>query len=105
MEEKLIKCSKISVDFTENDPVDVKCGGPKYLGFDFFVKNEEDENMIKFIDGTLTELKVPCYRIYVNGIFDLNPNKVWSKEKIITTIKNDADELIQESHRSYSKRR
>ena len=38
MEKKLIKCSRIGVDCVANDPVDIRCGGPEYLGFDFNVK-------------------------------------------------------------------
>ena len=32
---------KIVVDCERNDPVDIRCGGPDYLGFDFYVKDEE----------------------------------------------------------------
>ena len=33
--EKIINCTRIAVDCVANDPVDIKCGGPEYLGFDF----------------------------------------------------------------------
>ena len=47
MEKKLIKCSRIGVDCVANDPVDIRCGGPEYLGFDFNVREEETEDMIQ----------------------------------------------------------
>ena len=43
MSEDLIKCTKICVNCVPNDPVDIRCGGPNYLGFDFFVREEETE--------------------------------------------------------------
>ena len=44
-----ITCNKIAVDCVHNDPVDIRCGGPLYLGFDFFVKKEETDEMIEYI--------------------------------------------------------
>lgn len=41
MKNILIRCSKISVDCVSNDPVDIRCGGPEFLGFDFLCKRRE----------------------------------------------------------------
>lgn len=51
--EKMISCSHISVDCVVNDPVDVRCGGPDFLGFDFFVRQEETDYMMQAIKITL----------------------------------------------------
>lgn len=40
MSNKKVNCVKISVNCVANDPVDIRCGGPNYLGFDFFVEEK-----------------------------------------------------------------
>lgn len=66
MENKLIKCSRISVDCVANDPVDIRAGGPYYLGFDFNVKEEETEEMKKFIEMTLETFGIPLINLYTS---------------------------------------
>ena len=52
----LVKVRKITIDCEQNDSVDIKCGGPVFIGFDFFV--DADENMVDFITPiTLITLK------------------------------------------------
>ena len=50
-----VSCTNICVECVANDPVDIRCGGPKYLGFDFPVKDTELEEMKSFIYDTLEE--------------------------------------------------
>lgn len=97
----LIKCSQISVDCVVNDPVDVRCGGPAYLGFDFNVKEEQTEEMKKFIALTLEEFEVPLANMYVSGTIDLSEKDVWTKERIIKSISDDAEYLQNEASRNY----
>ena len=59
MDNNLIRCSQISVDCVANDPVDIRCGGPEYLGFDFNVRVEQTEEMKKFIAVTLEIFEIP----------------------------------------------
>ena len=54
MEGNMIDIVRIGVDCTINDPVDVRCGGPEYLGFDFNVRKEDSKEMLNFI-------KVECF--------------------------------------------
>ena len=105
MEDKLIRCSHIGVDCVENDPVDIRCGGPEYLGFDFYVKEDETENMKKFISVTLKNFEIPLQVIYVYGIKELNFEKVWTKEKIVKSIQENAEYLKSEASHNYSRRR
>ena len=97
----LIRCSHINVDCVANDPVDIRCGGPEYLGFDFNVREEQTEEMKKFIAGTLEILKVPLTNLYVSGTIDLSEENVWTKEKIVKAIKDDAQYLQGEAERNY----
>lgn len=90
---KLIKCSRICVDCVENDPVDIRCGGPDFLGFDFNVRVGKEREMEKFIIATLNEFNVPLERIYVDKIIGVPEKDVWDKKRIATCIQNDADYL------------
>ena len=98
------KCRRISVDSVYNDPVDIRCGGPEYLGFDFFVKEEEVKEMTVFIADTMNKYGVPLYGMSVVGLpVSLSENKVWTKERIESCIQNDASYLISEGRRGYSR--
>ena len=101
----LINCSIISVDCVENDPVDVRCGGPKYLGFDFYVREKEAEQMKNFIVATLETFKVPLQSIYTSGTIQIEEKKVWTKERIVESIKVNAEYLQTEATRTYSHKR
>ena len=73
--ERIIVCSHISVDCVVNDPVDVRCGGPDFLGFDFFVKLEETEYMQQAIKIALEQFEVPLRNMYETiGIISINDN-------------------------------
>ena len=103
--EKTIHCTRIGVDCVVNDPVDVRCGGPEYLGFDFNVKKEQTEEMKKFIVEALNSFEIPLSSIYSCGEIDLSEEKVWTKERIVEAISKDADYLKSEASRNYSRRR
>lgn len=98
----LVNCSKICVECAANDPVDIRCGGPYYLGFDFFVKEEQTEDMIKFIFITLKTLEVPLIRMYVDRRTTLSEENIWTKERIVEEIKKEASYLQREAQRNYS---
>ena len=98
----LIKCSQISVNCVANDPVDIRCGGPAYLGFDFNVREEQTEELKKFIVATLQSFEVPLKNLYVSGTIKLSEKDVWTKERIVKAIKDDAEYLQSEAERNYS---
>lgn len=97
----LINCSKICVNCVANDPVDIRCGGPEYLGFDFSVKEEETDEIKKFIVLTLESLEIPLTKIYVGEKTTLTEKDVWTKERIVEEIKKDASYLQSEARRNY----
>lgn len=100
----MIRCDKIGVDCVINDPVDVRIGGPEYLGFDFFVPEEKTEEMKKFICDCLIKYEVPLISIYNCGKIDLDRKWVWNKEKIEKSIIANAEDLINEANRGYGRR-
>ena len=104
MENKLIKCSRISIDCVVNDPVDIRCGGPEYLGFDFNVKEEETEEMKKFIEITLETFGIPLINLYHSKTNLIEEKYVWTKEKIVEEIQKDANYLKHQESRKYNRR-
>lgn len=91
-----------SVDCCHNDPVDVRSGGPEYLGFDFYVKPEEKEVLHEFIIESLKDLGVPLIKISSSDNKEIDEDKLWNKEKISESIIKESTYLISESRRSYN---
>lgn len=99
--EKNIKGTKIVIDCIPNDPVDIRCGGPKILGYDYFVKQEETISLIEVVEKTLEELKLPIMEIRVEdeGKLRLTEKEVWTKERIIQSLINDSSTVRSEYER------
>ena len=104
MENKVVKCSRISMDCVANDPVDVRCGGPEYLGFDFNVKEEETEEMKKFIKVTLETFGIPLISLYTSNTNLIEEKNVWDKKRIVEEIQKEENYLKHEASRNYRRR-
>lgn len=76
---------KIIIDCEENDIVDIKCGGPRILGYDFYVEDENVDDMIIFIKEMLKKYNQPLMDI--KTILDVTCTYVWNKENIEKCIK------------------
>ena len=94
-----VVCSKISVDCIENDPVDIRAGGSPVLGFDFYVKEQEESQMVELIKTTLNEYRLPLMGIEISekGSMILEPNKVWDSARIIACIEEESDYIRSEA--------
>ena len=97
-----IRCAKIGVDCTKNDPVDIKAGGPEWLGFDFFVKAQDAADIMEYISSVLASLNIPEKSIYISDFYNLSETAVWTKEKITEYITNDANYLISAEEHAQS---
>lgn len=53
----------IVVNCEENDPVDIRCGGPRILGFDFYVRNNMGDIIEDKIRTLLTKYNRPVIEI------------------------------------------
>ncbi|MBQ8522784.1 MAG: hypothetical protein IJ458_03905 [Clostridia bacterium] len=84
-------CLKISIDCQLNDSVDIQCGGPEYLGYDFYVKQVEVDKMISFIKKTFDKLSVPIVALYCdrNTLYKKESNKVWTEDRIYRCVANN----------------
>lgn len=98
---KMISCSHLDVKCAINDPVDVRCGGPQYVGFDFYVEESKTPAMTKYIEGALKELSVPLIEIENKGLIDIEESKVWTEERIFDEISDNASYMIHEANRHY----
>ena len=92
-----INCSKICVDCVPNDIIDIRCGGPVFLGFDFYVPVKDTLQMIEFIKITLEELHIPLIEIYLAGEELVSSKNVFTKNMIVKNILKDKDYLIEEA--------
>lgn len=102
MEKKKVQCSTISVDCCHNDPVDIRCGGPEYLGFDFYVDKREVQKMMHFLIVTIEQLHCPLMNISIGEDIVMDEDQVWTKERILASIAKSVEELQEEARRSYN---
>jgi hypothetical protein len=78
-----------SVSCEHNDSVDIRCGGPAILGYDFGVSPDEDQADIeKFLKETVKKNRQPFMRISVSKQKNFPVQSLWTKEKMEKCIKN-----------------
>lgn len=90
MNSQTSKLYKISIDVKQNDPVDIRCGGPHYLGFDFFVnegtfKGKTIKGITKSVKTWLHKEKLEFKSVSIREIL---PYQIWNKEMIKECFKN-----------------
>jgi len=88
---------KISIDCVKNKKTNIKLGEPEYLGFDFFIKNDDAKKMKQFIISTLKKLNVPVLNISISKPYKISNEMIWSKERIFDVINNNTDMLQKEN--------
>jgi len=76
----------ISVDLVPNDRVDIKAGGPPMLGFDFYVLDEERNEMMDFIKQELRKYGFWAWGVSVKGRNLQLVGQLWTKEMISKEI-------------------
>ena len=96
---KRVTCSQICVDCVKNDLNGFSHGQHEYLGFDFFVKCEDTENIQQAIEITLKELEMPFVRMYVVGPVYKNAHNVWNRDRVIRAIVSNAEYFKYEDRR------
>jgi hypothetical protein len=81
----------ITIDTVENDPVDIRCGGPRYLGFDFVVDAEENvKDLEKFLKGCFNKFGMSFQRIYIsNDTIEVPKAQIWNHDLIESCIKKN----------------
>ena len=81
----------VDVTVCDNDSVDIRCGGPSTLGFEFYVQVDEDpKDLEKFIRGCLREVRIPCQGITISRPYTKDhSNKLWTRRMIKMCIKRE----------------
>lgn len=87
---KMRKVLHISVDCVRNDSVDIRCGGPPTLGFDFYVGTRVNVVDYKaFINRCLRDCNVPLMGITVRKDSIEADRKLWTKGRIREAIRKE----------------
>lgn len=82
-----IQAIHISADVKENDRVDIKCGGPQYLGFDFYINPDDKKKALSVVKEEIDKRDFPMSRVYECGTVLIEEKNVWTIEKIIKCIR------------------
>ena len=79
----------ITVICEHNDSVDIRCGGHLYLGYNFFVNDDELETIVEDIRKQLRKNHQPCMNIYWEDIpeEEVEKYKPWDKNSIRECIR------------------
>ena len=85
----LVKVNHFCVDCEKNDEVDINCGGPDYIGYDFFVDYDiEKKDVIALIEKELKKYKQPLLRSIRTHKQQIRISSLWSLDKIKKCIKD-----------------
>jgi hypothetical protein len=94
METKTIEvCDAVYVNVSceRNDPVDIRCGGPAILGYDFYVSPDENIfDLIDFITDCIKKNRRPFIGIATGEKKDFPVKNLWTREMIKKCIKENA---------------
>jgi hypothetical protein len=75
-----------NVNCIQNDLSDIKCGGPQFLGFDFYVDAEEDkDDMREWLKKELHKNNKPYISIIASDVKLVK--KLWTQEMMARCIK------------------
>lgn len=82
---------RITVNCEPNNIVDIKAGGPDWLGFDFYINdNDNQDDYISFIKDEIKKNNLPLDSIYANKCskpFGMYADAAWHKKMISDCIK------------------
>ncbi len=85
----LIDCAVIKVDIAKNNPSYEQNSNSFTFGYIYSVRISDIEETIKFIKACYDEFGIPYSRIYLSGFKLINESSIWTKQKIVNSIKNE----------------
>jgi hypothetical protein len=79
----------VSVNVCENEPQDIRCGGPRFVGYDFAVcAGVPDEEIEEFIRASLKKHGRPCTSIHISSTRRAARRRdVWTRRRIEDEIR------------------
>jgi len=79
----LYEARHYAIDCEKNDPVDIRCGGPLMLGFDFYIDASlPEKEVIGWLRKALIEAGHNCSRIGALGLRYIPKKDLWTQKKI-----------------------
>ncbi len=87
-ENNQIDCAIIHVDINGDS------NSISTYGRTFSVRIKDIEETMKFIKEVYEELGLPYSRIYLSGFALLTESCIWTKQRILSSIKNDVDQIM-----------
>ena len=87
----LVVGRKVEINTTENDSVDIRCGGPRYLGYDFVVDADENpKELEKFLKQTLNDLHRSYIHIWISpSTVEVAKEHIWDHARIKQCIERE----------------
>jgi hypothetical protein len=86
-DESIVDAVLLVIDCEKNDRVDIRCGGPEYLGYDFVVEKDKKDEFIKFIRETIHDNYQPLHSIREEFHENIKKMNLWTKTDIQQHIK------------------
>lgn len=95
-----IVCYVIDVDCLPNHPKDARFVGPKYIGFEFYVRKREKDIMKSYINCMLHEYNIPviCIKDFRTKI--INEKQLHSKEQIKDIISSEGPKMLNDYYKN-----
>lgn len=86
---RAVRSTQISVICGNNDSVDIRCGGPSTLGYDFYVDPKKTKELFEHVKDMLRKYNRPCRGISVIPKSKLVEIKdLWTALRITRCIKD-----------------
>ena len=93
-----VSCLVISVDCERNDPVDIRCGGPDYLGYDFKIEYDRKDEFQRFIKEQIKASGGPFIRFSEGTKGTSERHELWTKTDIAMEIHNGYNSVKKKSY-------
>ena len=85
----LVDCAVIKVDVIKNNPLYEQNNNSFAYGYSYSVRIKDIEKATKFIKACYDEYGIPYSRIYLSGFKLLNESSIWTKERIVNSIRSE----------------
>ena len=87
----LYEAKSVVIDCCQNESVDVRCGGPSFVGYDFLVAaGVPDKEIDAFIRKALEKHDRPCEHVVISrSRQEVLKKNLWTRRRIEKEIKNN----------------
>ena len=93
MKAQMVESTKLKIDVSPNKPEIVSQGGPKYIGFEFFIRKEQSANMCDYADKVLKAYKIKYIKMECVGNVLMSEDKLATKKTMLDEVERKATEV------------